>query len=49
MQSHGERNFDVPPDRRILLRIGVNLGDIIHERTRAYGDSIIECELLVGT
>jgi ferritin-like metal-binding protein YciE len=31
-----ERNFDVPADRRILLRIGVNLGDIIHDRTRAF-------------
>ncbi|HZZ26059.1 MAG TPA: adenylate/guanylate cyclase domain-containing protein, partial [Roseiarcus sp.] len=35
-----ERNFDVPADRRMLLRIGVNLGDIIHEGTRAYGDGI---------
>ena len=33
-----ERNFDVPADRRMLLRIGVNLGDIIHDGTRAYGD-----------
>jgi class 3 adenylate cyclase/TolB-like protein len=35
-----ERNFDVSPDRRMMLRIGVNLGDIIHDRTRAYGDGI---------
>ena len=26
-----ERNFDVPADRRMLLRIGINLGDIIHD------------------
>src|ERR1700729_18627 len=36
----GERNFDVPPDRRMLLRIGINLGDIIHDGTRTYGDGI---------
>lgn len=35
-----ERNFDVPPDRRMTLRIGVNLGDIIHDGTRTYGDGI---------
>jgi adenylate cyclase len=35
-----ERNFDVPSDRRMLLRIGVNLGDIIHDGARAYGDGI---------
>jgi class 3 adenylate cyclase len=35
-----ERNFDVPADRRMLLRIGVNLGDIIHDGTRSYGDGI---------
>ena len=36
----GERNFDVPDERRMLLRIGVNLGDIIHDGTRTYGDGI---------
>jgi adenylate cyclase len=35
-----ERNFDVPADRRMLLRIGVNLGDIIHDGKRIYGDGI---------
>ena len=35
-----ERNFDVPENRRMLLRIGVNLGDIIHDGTRTYGDGI---------
>ena len=39
-KSMVERNFDVPADRRMLLRIGVNLGDIIHDGTRAYGDGI---------
>jgi adenylate cyclase len=35
-----ERNFDVPADRRMLLRIGVNLGDIMHDGTHTYGDGI---------
>ena len=35
-----ERNFDAPAERRMLLRIGVNLGDIIHDGTRTYGDGI---------
>jgi adenylate cyclase len=36
----GERNVDVSKERRMLLRIGVNLGDIIHDGTRTYGDGI---------
>src|SRR5277367_6216631 len=39
-RSMAERNFDVPAERRMLLRIGVNLGDIIHDGTRTYGDGI---------
>ncbi len=35
-----ERNFDVSADRRMRLRIGVNLGDIIHDGTRTYGDGV---------
>jgi adenylate cyclase len=35
-----ERNFDVPVERRMRLRIGVNLGDIIHDGTRTYGDGV---------
>jgi class 3 adenylate cyclase/TolB-like protein len=35
-----ERNFDIPADRRMLLRIGVNLGDIIHDADKTYGDGI---------
>ena len=29
-----ERNADVPPDRRLELRMGINLGDIIQGRAR---------------
>jgi adenylate cyclase len=34
------RNQDVPEPRRMLFRIGVNLGDVIHDDTRIYGDGI---------
>jgi len=36
----GERNVDVPRERQMLLRIGVNLGDIIHDADKTYGDGI---------
>jgi adenylate cyclase len=35
-----ERNADVPQDRRIELRIGVNLGDIIFEDNDIFGDGV---------
>jgi adenylate cyclase len=35
-----ERNADVPPNRRIELRMGINLGDIIKERRDIYGDGV---------
>src|SRR5687767_3919432 len=35
-----ERNEDVPEGRRMLFRIGLNLGDVIHDETRIYGDGI---------
>ncbi len=35
-----ERNHDVPDDRQILLRIGVNIGDIIFESDDIYGDGV---------
>jgi adenylate cyclase len=35
-----ERNLDVPQDRRMQFRIGVNLGDIIYDATRVYGDGV---------
>ncbi len=34
------RETDLPDDRRIKLRIGVNLGDIIVEGTDIYGDGV---------
>ena len=35
-----ERNVDVPEDRRIEFRIGINLGDIIFEDNDIYGDGV---------
>ena len=35
-----ERNADVPEDRRIEFRIGINLGDIIIEDNDIYGDGV---------
>jgi len=35
-----ERNSDLPENRRMLFRIGVNLGDIIEEGDRIYGDGV---------
>ncbi len=34
------RNEEVPEHRRMLFRIGINLGDVIHDETRIYGDGI---------
>jgi len=35
-----ERNTDVPEDRRIELRIGVNIGDVILDEGDIYGDGV---------
>ena len=35
-----ERNTDVPPDRRIELRMGINIGDIIRDGRDIYGDGV---------
>ena len=35
-----ERNQRVPERRRMRFRIGINLGDVIHDETRIYGDGI---------
>ena len=36
----GKRNVDVPQDRRIEFRIGVNLGDVIVEGEDIFGDGV---------
>jgi TolB-like protein/class 3 adenylate cyclase/Tfp pilus assembly protein PilF len=35
-----ERNADLPEKRRMLFRIGVNLGDIVEEDDRIYGNGV---------
>jgi class 3 adenylate cyclase len=35
-----ERNTAVEPARRMQFRIGINLGDVIYDRERIFGDGI---------
>src|SRR5215813_2875713 len=35
-----ERNADVPDDRRMLFRIGINLGDVLIEGDDILGDGV---------
>ena len=39
-QSFAEANLSLPDARRIVLRIGINLGDVIVEGTDLYGDGV---------
>lgn len=34
------RNLDLPKDRRMEFRIGINLGDVIEDEDRIYGDGV---------
>ena len=34
------RNAELPENRRMEFRIGINLGDVIHEEERIYGDDV---------
>ena len=48
--QHGlsERNADTPEDRRIVFRIGVNLGDVIIDGDDIYGDGVNVAARLEG-
>lgn len=35
-----ERNSTVEATRQMQFRIGINLGDVIHDETRVYGDGV---------
>ena len=35
-----ERNADLPPARQMEFRIGINLGDVVEEEGRLYGDGV---------
>ena len=43
-----ERNIGVLPERRVVLRIGINLGDIIVEGSDIYGDGVNVAARLEG-
>ena len=42
------RNEAAPESRRMRFRIGINLGDVIHDETRIYGDGINVAARLEG-
>src|SRR6516165_2031190 len=35
-----KRNADVPPDRRIEVKIGIHIGDVVHRDGDVYGDGV---------
>src|SRR5213082_453188 len=35
-----KRNHDVTPDRRIELKIGIHIGDVVHRNGDVYGDGV---------
>ncbi len=39
-QAHGHCNGGQPDDRHIVLRVGVNLGDVMVEGSDLYGDGV---------
>jgi len=39
-ETMADRNANIPLDRRMLFRIGINLGDVIHDEARLYGDGV---------
>jgi adenylate cyclase len=39
-QGMADRNADIPEDRRLAFRIGINLGDIVVEDGDVYGDCV---------
>ena len=47
-QGMADRNADIPEDRRIEFRIGINLGDIVVEDGDIYGDCVNVAARLEG-
>ena len=44
----GERNAGIPQAKRIEFRIGINLGDIIHDEKDVFGDGVNTAARLEG-
>ncbi len=44
----GESNADVPEDKRVIYRIGINIGDIVVEGDDIYGDGVNVAARLEG-
>jgi adenylate cyclase len=47
-QSLAEREADVPEDRRIVLRVGINLGDVVIDGDDIHGDGVNVAARLEG-
>jgi adenylate cyclase len=43
-----ERNSAIEPERRIAFRVGINIGDIVYDEARIYGDGINVAARLEG-
>ncbi len=43
-----ERNAAIEPARRMQFRVGINIGDVVHDETRIYGDGINVAARLEG-
>src|SRR5205085_283581 len=39
-ETMAKRNADIDATRRMQYRIGINLGDVVYDETRIYGDGI---------
>jgi len=39
-QELKEKNQDIPEDKRLVFRIGVNIGDVIQDDDRLFGDGV---------
>ena len=39
-QRMAERNLNASPDRRVRVRVGVHLGDVVHQGGDVYGDAV---------
>ena len=47
-QELAKRNADVPDPRKMLFRIGINLGDVVIEGDRIFGDGVNVAARLEG-